>query len=129
MNTIEVVAAIIIKRQQIFIARRPANKPLGGLWEFPGGKIEANESPFQALKRELKEELDIDIVKATLLQDILDGDVCPPVNLHFFQIDEYLGHPKGHEGQEVRWVKLELLANFNFPTANQSIIQCLHPSH
>ncbi len=123
--SIEVVAAILIKQQQVFIAKRPTDKPFGGLWEFPGGKIEVNETPFQALKRELKEELDIDIIKATFVQNTYNHNVSAAVNLQFYLIDTYQGYPKGNEGQTVCWVDIMQLASFQFPPANQAIIQWL----
>lgn len=62
MTIKEVVAAIIVKEKQVFIARRADNQSLAGFWEFPGGKIEPSESPESCLQRELREELDIDCV-------------------------------------------------------------------
>ncbi|MDQ7048579.1 MAG: (deoxy)nucleoside triphosphate pyrophosphohydrolase [Enterobacterales bacterium] len=122
---IEVVAAIIIKQHQVFIAKRAADKPFGGMWEFPGGKIETNEVPLQALKREIKEELDIDILEASLVQTTCDQNASPPVKLQFYLVDVYQGYPKGNEGQQVCWTDIEQLSSFHFPPANQSIIQWL----
>ncbi len=121
-SAVEVVAAVIQREGQVLIAQRPQNKPLGGLWEFPGGKIEPTETHFEALKRELQEEIGIAIQSASLIERKVNVDVSPKVNLHFYRVKDFSGQDHGKEGQTVKWVYLEQLAHYSFPSANQSII-------
>ncbi len=122
MKKIEVVAAAILSEcgQRVFIAKRNANAHQGGLWEFPGGKKEAGESAVVALCRELEEEIAIKVI-ASQSHDY--GDKL--VELDVYKVTKFTGEPRGAEGQETRWVPLSELKNFEFPAANQAIIQAL----
>jgi 8-oxo-dGTP diphosphatase len=139
MKRIHVVAAVIVSqdRQQIFISRRADHLHQGGFWEFPGGKVEADESPESALARELFEELDIRIQTAEPYMQIEHDYPDKQVFLDIWQVNYFTGTARGKEGQECRWVGLqELLASetaglFDFPAANQPILQrlCEHGIH
>lgn len=139
MKRIHVVAAVIVNqdRQQIFISRRADHLHQGGFWEFPGGKVEADESPESALARELFEELDIRIETAEPYMQVEHDYPDKQVFLDIWQVNHFTGTARGKEGQECRWVGLqELLAAkptglFNFPAANQPILQrlCEHGIH
>lgn len=127
---INVVAGIILKEisincWRVLIAKRPKDKHQGGLWEFPGGKIEVGETAQVALARELKEELNISINSAVFFKqvkfDYSDQSVC----LDFFKIFEFEGQAIGHEGQIVRWLDVKRLENYSFPAANQLIVKLL----
>jgi len=135
MKRVKVAAGIILKpvtskkfpkpSQQVLIAKRPNEKHQGGLWEFPGGKIEANESPAQALKRELLEEIDITVIQSEFFQQI-DFDYSDKnVSLLFFIVSEFSGEPKGIEGQETQWVFVNDLSRYEFPLANREIVKRL----
>ena len=100
----EVAAGILLDEQgRYLLGQRPAGKPYAGYWEVPGGKIEKGESVFQALKRELQEELGIDIQSSEELT-ILEHDYPHAyVRLHVSIIREWTGTPKGCEGQALSW--------------------------
>jgi len=95
------------------------------LWEFPGGKIESAEQPVQALKREIEEELKLNILSCraliTIHHQYKDKTVC----LHVFKVLDYEGQARGMEGQTVKWVHLSHLSQYDFPAANQAIIKAL----
>jgi len=119
------VAVIVNDEQQVLIAKRPDHVHQGGLWEFPGGKVEAKESVLQALSREIKEELDIAIINPIPLIKIKHQYADKSVFLDVWLIQEYLGTPKGMEGQPVCWEKFSDLDPEKFPEANMSIITAL----
>lgn len=111
---------------RVLIARRRPEKHQGGLWEFPGGKLEAGESVERALARELKEEVGITVVTAQpFLQLRHDyGDVA--VLLDVWRVTAYRGEPQALEDQPLRWAVLGDLDPQEFPEANQAIIAALH---
>ena len=119
---IHVVAAVIERNKKILIAKRPKHLHQGGLWEFPGGKVEANELPLQALKRELFEELDIHISTAQPLiktdHDYSDKSIC----LDVWRVSNFSGVAVGKEEQDVLWVSANDLNKFDFPAANKAIV-------
>jgi 8-oxo-dGTP diphosphatase len=99
------VAAAVITRPdgQVLLAQRPAGKAYAGYWEFPGGKLEPDESPRHALDRELAEELGIRVRRAApwLVQRFVYPHAH--VELHFFRVYEWDGEPVGHDGQAFAW--------------------------
>ena len=119
------VAAIVNDNDEVCISLRHEDAHQGGLWEFPGGKIEATESDEQALVREVKEELNLTVSALrpliTISHQYPDKLVC----LHVYKVDEYQGHASGAEGQPVRWVAISALADYAFPAANSPIIKAL----
>ena len=133
MKRIHVVAAVIVSadQQQIFISRRADHLHQGGFWEFPGGKVEADESPESALARELFEELDIRVETAQPYMQVEHDYPDKQVFLDIWQVDSFTGTARGKEGQECRWVSLQELITekperlFHFPAANQPILDQL----
>ncbi len=122
-NFIHVVAAVIANANgEVLISRRHAHAHQGGLWEFPGGKLEGDEDVQAALARELHEELGIDVVAARPLIRIPHRYPDKAVLLDVWRVDAFRGEPHGREGQPVRWVAPERLRDFAFPAANQPII-------
>lgn len=122
MTRILVVAAVIRREGRILIAERAAHQHQGGLWEFPGGKVECGEAREQALVRELGEELGITPTAFMPLirieHDYPDKSVC----LDVWTVSAFEGEPHGREGQPVRWVTEDELAQHAFPAANQPIV-------
>jgi len=118
------VAVGVIKNpaDQVLISLRDETAHQGGLWEFPGGKIEAGESAGQALCRELKEELDITVMASTPLITINHQYPGLAVQLKVFLVDQFSGHAKSCEGQPFKWVAANELADYAFPKANRPII-------
>ncbi|MBU3583863.1 NUDIX domain-containing protein [Polynucleobacter sp. 15G-AUS-farblos] len=100
----EVAAGILLDEQgRYLLGQRPAGKPYAGYWEVPGGKIEKGESVFQALKRELQEELGIEIESSEELT-VLEHDYPHAyVRLHVSVIRQWSGTPQGCEGQALSW--------------------------
>lgn len=120
---IHVAAAVILdENRRILLARRPDDKHQGGLWEFPGGKVEPGEPVLDALDRELHEELGIRVESARPLIQIPHHYPDKSVLLDVFVVDRFSGQPHGREGQPVRWVEASALADFDFPAANRPIV-------
>ncbi|MEQ1527790.1 MAG: Nudix family hydrolase [Methylococcaceae bacterium] len=123
MKLLQVAAGVIKNPQgQILIALRDASLHQGGLWEFPGGKLEPGETAEQALFRELKEELDITAHAATPLITIRHSYPDRHVQLNVFLVESFSGLAKGCQGQPLKWVAPNELLNFSFPAANQPIV-------
>ncbi len=122
-KVIHVAAGVIVNAQgQILIARRPEHTHQGGLWEFPGGKVEAPESVQQALARELHEELAIEINDSRPLICIRHDYSDKSVLLDVWKVTAFSGVPRGNEGQPIEWVAPRDLVNFSFPAANVPIV-------
>ena len=110
---------------EVLIAKRKPHQEQGGLWEFPGGKREAGEDSFSALSRELLEELGIRISKASPLLNHTHEYPARIVHIEFFRVDAWSGRTRSAEGQEIRWVKSNELRNYQFPAANNIVVDCL----
>ncbi|MBV6624003.1 MAG: 8-oxo-dGTP diphosphatase MutT [Rivularia sp. (in: Bacteria)] len=119
------VAVIWNDKQQILIDRRRQQGAMGGLWEFPGGKIEPGETVEQCIKREIDEELaiDVEVAEHLITIDYTYTDLRVTLNVH--ECSHIKGVPQTLECDEIRWVSLEELDKFNFPAANFQIIAAL----
>ena len=122
---LKVAVGVVLKNDEVFIAKRPEGKYLAGYWEFPGGKLEKDESVQQALFRELNEELGIGIHSCERFMDIEHDYGEKKVTLLVCLVRDYSGTPKGAEGQEVRWVSRSALNTYRFPEANLQIVKRL----
>lgn len=123
ISSLHVAAGVVVNPEgAILIARRPDHLHQGGLWEFPGGKVEAGETVEQALRRELEEELAIRIGKAEPLITVRHSYPDRKVKLEVFRVDRFEGIPSGMLGQPIRWVKPDELHQFAFPAANRPIV-------
>lgn len=115
----------MLRNGRLLIARRNAESHLGGLWEFPGGKCEPSESLEDCLRRELREELGIEITSPTLYHVIRHAYPEKTVELHFFECGLAGGEPSALGCAEFRWVTPEQLHQFPFPAADASLIALL----
>ncbi len=123
MKRVHVAAAVIRGANgKILIARRADTQHQGGLWEFPGGKVEAGESVEAALGRELKEELGIVVEAARPLIKVQHDYPDKHVLLDVWEVSAFSGEPHGAEGQPLAWVSPRELADYAFPEANQPIV-------
>lgn len=123
---IHVAAAVIRNRAgEVLLARRPEDKHQGGLWEFPGGKVEPGEPVTAALVRELEEELGIHVTDARPLIQIPHHYPDKSVLLDVYEVCGFTGEPWGREGQPVRWVPASALDEYPFPAANLPIVRAV----
>lgn len=123
---VHVVAGIIVNsNDEILIAKRPQHLDQGGLWEFPGGKREDNESSSCALARELFEELDIVAEPGLRTIELVHEYPKKIVCLEFFEVTRWDGQARGKEGQSICWVAKNELAQFDFPAANEAVLRAL----
>ncbi|MCL1125777.1 8-oxo-dGTP diphosphatase MutT [Shewanella surugensis] len=116
------VGVIINEQEQVLVAKRHAHLHQGGKWEFPGGKVEPDETVSQALTRELKEEVDLDINQTSPLMEISHDYPDKQVKLDIHWVKDFTGIAVGLEGQEITWVAKHDLNNYDFPEANKPII-------
>jgi 8-oxo-dGTP diphosphatase len=121
-----VAAALIVRGGEVLIGQRRADQPMALQWEFPGGKIEAGESPEQALARELDEELGIRATIGPRVTRIRHNyRHAGAVDLQFFAVHEFSGEIENRIFQQVRWTKLEDLPAYDFLTADRGLIKDL----
>ena len=124
-KTVHVAVGVIVKHGQILLAKRASHQHQGGLWEFPGGKVEAGETVQNALARELNEELAIDVKACRPLLEIKHDYKDKSVFLDVWLVLEFDGEAKGIEGQPLVWAPITALANYEFPEANVEIVTYL----
>ncbi|WP_156303102.1 8-oxo-dGTP diphosphatase MutT, partial [Methylogaea oryzae] len=122
-SPIHVAVGVVRNPQgQILIARRPLHTHLGGLWEFPGGKLEAGENAERALARELAEEIGIRVLTCRPLIKLRHSYPERQVLLDVWRVDAFDGAPHGRENQPVAWVSPDELGNYAFPDGNRPIV-------
>ncbi|CAD5375686.1 Mutator mutT protein (7,8-dihydro-8-oxoguanine-triphosphatase) / Thiamin-phosphate pyrophosphorylase-like protein [Pseudomonas sp. OF001] len=131
MKRLHVAAAVIRGTDgRVLIARRPEHKHQGGLWEFPGGKVEAGEAVEVALARELHEELGIDVIASRPLIQVRHDYPDLAVLLDVHEVGAFTGEPHGREGQPLAWVAPRELPDYEFPEANRPIVAAARlPAH
>ncbi len=122
--TIVVTAAIVEEHGRYFVTRRLKGTHLEGLWEFPGGKIEAGESLADGLRRELQEELGTEVEVGEEVFTVTHHYPERSVELHFLACT-FLNAPVPLLGQEMRWVRREELSSLEFPPADEELIRVL----
>lgn len=123
---IHVAAAVVLNsKDEVLISLRPEHLHQGGLWEFPGGKVEAGETAETALRRELFEELDLDLHQCRPLIRIPHDYPDKSVLLDVWLCRDFSGSPRGKEGQQWCWVRQEALKDYPFPAANKPILNAV----
>lgn len=122
-----VACALVDADGRVLISKRPEGKALAGLWEFPGGKLEAGETPEECLVRELKEELGI-VTKVACLAPLTFASHAYDT-FHLFMplyvCRRFEGIPTGIEGQEIKWVYPRKLRDYPMPAADEPLIPAL----
>jgi len=119
------VGVILNSSNEVLVSLRSADSHQGGLWEFPGGKLEAGEDVRNALRREFSEELGIHIGKCFPIKKIQHCYEDKTVLLDVWRIDEFQGTPRGCEGQAIEWRQITDLTEEDFPAANAAIVKTL----
>jgi len=122
--TIAVVAAVIEHNERFLLTRRQDGVHLAGHWEFPGGKVGAGESHAEALRREIVEELDTDVVVQELVLETTHAYPQRTVTLFFYRC-ELIGLPTPMLGQQMEWVPRTELSSLLFPPADSELIRML----
>jgi 8-oxo-dGTP diphosphatase len=125
MRLVLVAAVALIDADgRALLSRRPEGKALAGLWEFPGGKVEAGERPEVALIRELKEEIDIDVAESCLAPLTFASHAYDDFHLlmPLYVCRRWIGAVRALEGQEVKWVRAKSLRDYPMPPADLPLI-------
>ena len=123
---IRVVAAVIYDGlSRVLVAQRPAGKPLAGYWEFPGGKVEAGESDADALRRELREELGVQMGAARAVLELTHDYPERQVRLSVWVVDGLQGEPSGLEGQRLEWALPAALRSLPLLPADMPVVEWL----
>jgi 8-oxo-dGTP diphosphatase len=122
-----VACALIDTDGRVLIAQRPAGRPMAGLWEFPGGKVEAGETPEQTLIRELKEELGIAVNQACLAPLTFASHAYPDFHLlmPLYVCRRWEGTATAQEGQRLAWVRPNRLRDYPMPPADEPLVSHL----
>ncbi len=119
-----VAAALVDEERRILVQKRPQGKPLAGLWEFPGGKIEVGESPEDALVRELQEELDIRVAPAALVPFTFVSERLGDSHLvlMLYLVEQWAGTPQPLAADRLRWCSIKELATLEMPPADVPLV-------
>lgn len=125
-KTVQVAAGIIRNEfGQIYLTQRLEGQDFAQSLEFPGGKVDVNETPEQALKRELEEEVGIVALNPVMFEQFVFEYPNKIIHFYFYLISEWIGEPFGREGQEGFWIEQLALDESQFPPANSKLIQRL----
>ncbi|MFY7697619.1 MAG: 8-oxo-dGTP diphosphatase MutT [Legionella sp.] len=121
------IAVITNANRQILITRRSPQTTHSGFWEFPGGKLEPNETIEEALIREVKEEVALEIKKFDYLGQVSYHCEAVDINLEIFYVVQFIGTAQCLEGQmDLKWVDAQDLSQYQFPPANEKIIDIVN---
>jgi mutator protein MutT len=122
---IDVAAGLVFRAGQLLITQRRPGDHLGGLWEFPGGKVEPNESFEHCLQRELREELGIEVAVGKQIEEITHTYPEKTVRLRFFHCTLHSGEPQPIHCHALAWVTRENLSTYEFPAADAQLLSRL----
>jgi 8-oxo-dGTP diphosphatase len=120
-----VAAALYDDDGRVLIAERPPGKHMAGRWEFPGGKVLAGESEAQALAREIREELGVDITASRPLMRLVHSYGDRDVELSMWIVESFRGEPRGLDGQQLKWVTPASLLEEDILEADRPFIEAL----
>ena len=121
LKTLIVVAGLMIEEGNVLVSQRKEDSPHGGLWEFPGGKVMEGEEPREALRRELKEELDIEVEVGRIFDAVFEPHPEGPLLLLVFRCGKVKGNLKPLGCTDLRWVSLKDLEGLAMPPADEPI--------
>lgn len=124
-ETIDVAAALVFRAGKLLITQRFADAHLGGLWEFPGGKRQPDETFEACLARELNEELGIQVAVGELLESVTHSYPTKRVHLQFYRCRLVKGAPQALGCQAFVWTSKEQLPNYDFPAADAKLVERL----
>lgn len=122
---IEVVAAIIQKNDKFLITKRLKKSHLGHCWEFPGGKMEPNETVEECIIRECKEEINVEVKPIRKIKELTHSYPEITVHLHFMLCELISGVPKAIECADLKWASPIELSEYEFPEADKEIVHTL----
>lgn len=126
-QAVHVAAGVLVDaRGRILLARRTAGRDLAGAWEFPGGKSEPGETPFQALRRELHEELGIEVHAIEPLIAVPQAYPGKRIVLDVYRVLRYTGLPRGREKQALAWVPADKLGRYTMPPADRPVVAAIN---
>mgnify|MGYP003676757937 CR=1 FL=1 len=120
-------AALIDENGRILVQKRPEGKPMAGLWEFPGGKVEKGETPEEALVRELEEELAIDVKRQDIEPVAFASEAVEDQHLILllYICRKWTGHIQSAESLEMQWLPVEAIQDLPMPSADGPLVQKL----
>ena len=124
MTLLVVAAALTDASGRVLVAQRPAHQQHGGLWEFPGGKVEPGETPAAALARELREELGIALGDVEPLA-FAESDGASPIVLLLYRCTTWAGEPAALDAAAIRWVAIDALGELAMPPADRRLVAAL----
>jgi mutator protein MutT len=125
LHSVEVSAGLVFRNGKLLITRRHAEAHLGGLWEFPGGKREANETFEKCLVRELREELGIEVEVDELIESLTHTYPEKTVHLKFFRCRWKRNEPQALDCLDFKWVSADELSEYSFPAADARLLRRL----
>ncbi len=125
MKTVIVTAGVILEQEKILVTQRKEGSHQGLLWEFPGGKVKEGEEPREALRRELKEELDVEVEVGTIFESVYHPYPEYPILLLIYHCRIVRGVPKPLGCRDLRWVCLRELKELPMPPADIPICEHL----
>jgi len=128
MNSIEVSAGLVFRGGKLLITQRHKDSHLGGLWEFPGGKREGNETFEECLARELREELGIEVEVGVVLESLTHTYPEKTVLLKFFRCRWKQNEPQAIDCLDLKWVTAAELRDYEFPAADARLLEMLRSS-
>ena len=125
-NNMIVVAAVVQQRGRILIAQRKSTRSHPGKWEFPGGKVEPDETPRAALRRELREELGIEAeIGAEQARYTVTYRGSPPIDLLFYRVSAFRGEPRNLDFAQIAWVLPQNLSDYDFLEGDIALVKLL----